>query len=48
VSSRVISLPLWRDMPAGSVDRVVDVVAGIHAHADEVVEARAIADKESS
>jgi dTDP-4-amino-4,6-dideoxygalactose transaminase len=41
VSSRVISLPLWRDMPAGSVDRVVEVLANIHAHADEVVEAQA-------
>jgi dTDP-4-amino-4,6-dideoxygalactose transaminase len=48
VSSRVISLPLWRDMPAGSVERVVEVLAGIHAHAGEVAEAQAIADKEVS
>jgi hypothetical protein len=42
VSSRVISLPLWRDMPAGSADVVVEVLAGIHAHAGEVVEAQAL------
>jgi dTDP-4-amino-4,6-dideoxygalactose transaminase len=48
VSSRVISLPLWRDMPAGSVERVVEVLAGIHAHAGEVTEAQAIADKEDT
>jgi dTDP-4-amino-4,6-dideoxygalactose transaminase len=36
VSSRVISLPLWRDMPDGSVERIVEVVARIHDHAGEI------------
>jgi dTDP-4-amino-4,6-dideoxygalactose transaminase len=36
VSSRVISLPLWRDMPEGSVETVVEVLAGINAYADEI------------
>lgn len=45
VSSRVVSLPLWRDIPAGAVETVVDVVANIHAHADQIVTA---ADKEDS
>jgi dTDP-4-amino-4,6-dideoxygalactose transaminase len=36
VSSRVVSLPLWRDMPAGSVETVVDVLARLHAHRGEI------------
>jgi dTDP-4-amino-4,6-dideoxygalactose transaminase len=36
VSSRVVSLPLWRDMPDGSVERIVDALAAIHAHAAEI------------
>ncbi|MGH9213547.1 MAG: DegT/DnrJ/EryC1/StrS family aminotransferase [Acidimicrobiales bacterium] len=36
VSSRVVSLPLWRDMPEGSVETVVETVAGIFAHADHI------------
>jgi dTDP-4-amino-4,6-dideoxygalactose transaminase len=39
VSSRVVSLPLWRDMPEGSVERITDVVANIHAHAGEIAAA---------
>jgi dTDP-4-amino-4,6-dideoxygalactose transaminase len=38
VSRRVISLPLWRDMPEGSVERIVEAVANIHAHAGEIAE----------
>jgi dTDP-4-amino-4,6-dideoxygalactose transaminase len=38
VSRRVISLPLWRDMPEGSVERIVEVVANVHAHASEIAE----------
>lgn len=36
VSRRVVSLPLWRDMPAGSVETITDVVASIYAHADQI------------
>ncbi|HEY8526232.1 MAG TPA: DegT/DnrJ/EryC1/StrS family aminotransferase [Acidimicrobiales bacterium] len=36
VARRVISLPLWRDMPDGSAERVVEALAGIHAHAEEI------------
>ena len=36
VSQQVVSLPLWRDMPSHAVERVVDAVATIHAHAAEV------------
>jgi dTDP-4-amino-4,6-dideoxygalactose transaminase len=39
VSRRVISLPLWRDMPDGSVERIVEVVASIHANAAEIAAA---------
>ena len=42
VSRRVISLPLWRDMPDGSVERIVEVVADIHAHAAEIAAVRAV------
>ena len=45
VSSRVVSLPLWRDIPAGAVETVVEVVANIHDHADQIVTA---AEKEDS
>jgi len=41
VSRRVVSLPLWRDMPAGSVETVVEVVASIYAHADQIAAATA-------
>lgn len=46
VSRRVVSLPLWRDIPAGAVETVVDVVGNIHAHADQI--AQTAADKEDS
>lgn len=46
VSQRVVSLPLWRDIPAGAVETVVEVIANIHAHADQI--ATAAADKEDS
>lgn len=47
VSSRVVSLPLWRDIPAGAVETVVEVIANIHAHADQITTTTA-ADKEDS
>jgi dTDP-4-amino-4,6-dideoxygalactose transaminase len=36
VAARVISLPLWRDMPPEAVDRVVELLARIHERADAV------------
>lgn len=46
VSSRVVSLPLFRDIPEGAVETVVEVVANIHAHADQI--AAAAAEQEDS
>jgi dTDP-4-amino-4,6-dideoxygalactose transaminase len=36
VSDRVISLPLWRDMPPNAVDGVVAALVGLGAHAEEI------------
>jgi dTDP-4-amino-4,6-dideoxygalactose transaminase len=36
VSSRVISLPMWGGLPFDAVDRVVAVIAEVHARAEEV------------
>jgi dTDP-4-amino-4,6-dideoxygalactose transaminase len=36
VSRRVVSLPLWRDMPAGAVETIAEVVTSIHDHAEQV------------
>jgi dTDP-4-amino-4,6-dideoxygalactose transaminase len=36
VSARVVSLPLWRDMPPAAVDRVVELLARFHEQADAV------------
>ena len=36
VSDRVISLPLWRDMPPGAVDTIAEVLEGLGAHAGDV------------
>lgn len=36
VSARVVSLPLWRDMPPAAVDRVVELLARLHERADAV------------
>ncbi|MGH9113629.1 MAG: DegT/DnrJ/EryC1/StrS family aminotransferase [Acidimicrobiales bacterium] len=36
VAGRVVSLPLWRDMPPGSVEAVAEVLARLHAHAREI------------
>lgn len=41
VSDRVISLPLWRDMPPAAIDAIADVLSRLHRHADEVREAGA-------
>ena len=39
VSDRVISLPLWRDMPPEAVDTIADVLDRLGAHAGEVRQA---------
>jgi dTDP-4-amino-4,6-dideoxygalactose transaminase len=39
VSDRVISLPLWRDMPASAIATITEVLAGFGAHADQIREA---------
>jgi dTDP-4-amino-4,6-dideoxygalactose transaminase len=41
VADRVISLPLWRDMPTSAVTTIAELLARLHDHADEVVAARA-------
>jgi dTDP-4-amino-4,6-dideoxygalactose transaminase len=46
VSSRVVSLPLWRDIPEGAVAGVVEVLGNIHRHAEQV--ASVAAEKEDS
>jgi hypothetical protein len=40
-------LPLWRDIPAGAVETVVEVIATIRAHADQITTTTA-ADQEDS
>jgi dTDP-4-amino-4,6-dideoxygalactose transaminase len=39
VADRVISLPLWRDMPAEAITTIADVLARLCAHADEIRQA---------
>jgi dTDP-4-amino-4,6-dideoxygalactose transaminase len=39
LADQVISLPIWSHLPLEDVDRVGDVFAAIHEHADEVEEA---------
>lgn len=36
VASQVVSLPLWRDMPPGAVEQVVEAIAAVHAHAEQI------------
>ncbi|MBM3675055.1 MAG: DegT/DnrJ/EryC1/StrS family aminotransferase [Actinobacteria bacterium] len=36
VASRVVSLPLYRDLDAAVVDRVVGVISSVHEHAERV------------
>jgi dTDP-4-amino-4,6-dideoxygalactose transaminase len=36
VADRVISLPLWRDMPPTAVDTIAQALARLSAHADEI------------
>ena len=36
VASRVVSLPIFPDLALDSVDKVVEIVAGLHEHAEEV------------
>jgi dTDP-4-amino-4,6-dideoxygalactose transaminase len=36
VASHVVSLPIFPDLAVDSVDQIVAIVAGIHAHAEEV------------
>jgi dTDP-4-amino-4,6-dideoxygalactose transaminase len=39
VSDRVVSLPLWRDLPPAAVTTIVEVLAELGAHAGEVRDA---------
>jgi dTDP-4-amino-4,6-dideoxygalactose transaminase len=39
VSRRVVSLPLWRDMPGDAIDVIVEVLGRIHHHAEETAAA---------
>ena len=43
LAGQVISLPIWRDLDDDAVDAVVDVLARIHEHAEEVQEHRRLA-----
>jgi dTDP-4-amino-4,6-dideoxygalactose transaminase len=36
LAARVVSLPLWRDLDAASVEIVAEVVARVHRHAEEI------------
>jgi dTDP-4-amino-4,6-dideoxygalactose transaminase len=36
VADRVISLPLWRDMPAAAIATIAEVLAGVGIHAGEI------------
>jgi dTDP-4-amino-4,6-dideoxygalactose transaminase len=36
VARRVVSLPIYRSLNDSAVDRVVDAIAALHAHADEL------------
>ena len=36
LADRVVSLPLWRDLPPGAIETVVDVIARVHERADEI------------
>ena len=40
VADRVISLPLWRDMPTSAVATIAEALARLHSHADEVAAVR--------
>ena len=37
LAARVISLPLWRDLDAESVETITGVVARVHHHAEEII-----------
>jgi dTDP-4-amino-4,6-dideoxygalactose transaminase len=36
LADRVVSLPLWRDLPDGAIETVIDVIARVHERADEI------------
>jgi dTDP-4-amino-4,6-dideoxygalactose transaminase len=36
LAARVISLPLWRDLEAATVEAVTEIVARVHHHAEEI------------
>ena len=40
VASRVLSLPIFRDLTIADVDRITDVVRSIHDHAEQVAAQR--------
>jgi len=37
VSATVVSLPLYRDLEVVTIDRITELVASVHAHADEIM-----------
>jgi len=43
VSASVVSLPLYRELEPSVIDRIVDVLATVHAHADQIT--RAVSDE---
>jgi dTDP-4-amino-4,6-dideoxygalactose transaminase len=36
LADRVVSLPLWRDLPDRAIETVIDVIARVHERADEI------------
>jgi len=43
VSASVVSLPLYRELEPSVIDRIVDLLAAAHAHADQIT--RAVSDE---
>ena len=43
LAASVVSLPIYRDLDPSVIDRIVDVLAAVHAHADEIT--RAVSDE---
>ena len=37
VSATVVSLPLYRDLAPATIDRITELLASVHAHADDIV-----------
>jgi dTDP-4-amino-4,6-dideoxygalactose transaminase len=43
LAARVVSLPLWRDLDVGALEMVVDVIAAVHEHAQQISERGSVA-----